>query len=278
MQANQSPFINRQRMTRVLAVWFALTGLFILVSFAARGRGSQEKSQIKLSVESGRPVAEAILKLEAKYGWVITYEDPRYVHDSDIADVTLSVRKDLDKYKPGEAPKVLVPRGGVLEFTYDVVPDTNLPAYPARVVQQLLDAQAARSNGGRFRLETSGQFMHVIPTMIKNSEGSLAPQEPVFDTIISLPAVERSVYDKLKSICAAVTQSTGIPIDLGTIPDNWLRRERDQQGATRQRARDVLVSTFETMDYGTKLSWRLLYGPREKRYALNIRYVQKHGG
>ena len=34
--------------------------------------------------------------------------------------MTLKVRKDLDKYKPGEALKVIVPKGGALEFTYDV--------------------------------------------------------------------------------------------------------------------------------------------------------------
>lgn len=66
MQANQSPSITHQRVTRVLAVWLILTGLFILLSFAVRGRESQGVSRIKLSVEDPRPVAEAILKLEEK--------------------------------------------------------------------------------------------------------------------------------------------------------------------------------------------------------------------
>jgi hypothetical protein len=278
MNANQSSSINLQRRIRVLGVCFALTGLFTLVISAVRGRDSQGASQIKLSVEDPRPVAEAILKLEAKHGWIITYEDPRYVHESEIADVTLKVRRDLDKYKPGEAPRVFVPRGGVLEFTYDVVPNTNLPTDPARVVQKLLDAQAARGNGGRFRLETVGQIMHVIPTMIKNREGALVPQESVLDTIISLPAEDRTVYRKMESICAAIHRATGIPVVLGTIPDNWFSRERDQQGAKNQKARDVLVSTFESMDSGTNLSWQLFYGPGTKRYSLNIHYAQKQSG
>ncbi len=137
MQANQSSSINRRRLTRVLVMCFALTGLFILVSFALRVQGAQGVSQVKLSVDHPRPVAEAILRLANKYGWIITYEDPRYVHETDVVDVTLSVRKDLDKYKPGEAPKVLGPRGGVLELTYDVVPNINTPPYPAMVVQKL---------------------------------------------------------------------------------------------------------------------------------------------
>jgi hypothetical protein len=275
MQANLSLSINRQRVTHMFVVCFGLAGLLILVIFAARARGSQGMSQIKLSVDDPRPVAKAIEMLEEKYGWVITYEDPRYVHESEIADVALKVRRDLDKYKPGEVPPVLVPKGGALEFTSDVVPGTNLPAYPARVVQQLLDAQAARDNGGRFRLETSGQIMHVIPTMIKNSEGSLVPQESVLDAIIFLPAEERTGEEKLESVCAAIGRATNIPVVIGTIPTNWFFRHIDQQGAVREKARDVLVNMFETMtrDSETKLSWRLFYGPGTKRYALNIHMV-----
>ncbi len=41
-----------------------------------------------VTVQSGRPVAEAIQELEKRYGWQITYEDPPYVHYSDITDVT----------------------------------------------------------------------------------------------------------------------------------------------------------------------------------------------
>jgi len=263
-------------MARVLVACLALAGLFILLIFAVRKPSSQEVIQKKLSVESGRPVAEAILRLEGKYGWVITYEDPRYVHDSEIADVTLEVRRDLEKYKPGEAPKVLVPRGGSLEFTYDVVPGTNLPLDPAKVVQRLLDAQALRSNGGRFRLESKSKIMHVIPTAMKNSDGTLVPQGSVLDTIISLPAVDRTIYEKMESICAAITRAGNMQVELGTIPTNLFLQHQDHQGVVSQTAREVLVDTFEKMDYGTNLSWRLLYGPGTKKYILNIHIVSKH--
>jgi hypothetical protein len=59
----------------------------------------------------------------------MTYEDPRYVYSGEIKDVTLSVRRDLDKYMPGEAPRVLIPRGDTLTFDYDVTSDTNRPSY-----------------------------------------------------------------------------------------------------------------------------------------------------
>ncbi len=278
MQANQSISFNRQRITRVLVVCFVLTGLFISVSFAVRGRNSQGVSEIRVSVEDSRPVCKAIETLEKKYGWVITYEDPRYVHDSEIADSNLKIRKDLNNYKSDETTKLLVPRGGSLEFTYDVVSNTNLPVDPAMVVQKLLDAQAARDNGGRFRLETKGQIMHVIPTAIKNSAGGLAHQESALDTIISLPSGERTVLQKLENICAAISRAINIPVVLGTVPDHWFSQRRDQRGATNQRARDVLVDTFETMGYGTDLSWWLYYSPTFKKYLLHIHFVSKREG
>ena len=59
-----------------------MIGLFILMGFVARGRSLQGVSEVKLSVEDPRPVAQAIEILKEKYGWVITYEDP-YVHERD---------------------------------------------------------------------------------------------------------------------------------------------------------------------------------------------------
>ncbi|MFN7947559.1 MAG: hypothetical protein U0Z53_19575 [Blastocatellia bacterium] len=275
MQAKQSLTANYQRTIPILATCITIIGLFILMNSAARARSSQGMRQVKLSVEDPRPVAKLIEMLEEEYGWVITYEDPRYVYANDIEDVTLKVCRDLDKYKPGEAPKVLVPRGGILEFTYDVAPDTKLPTDPVVVVQRLLDAQAASSHGSRFRLEKSGIALHVVPAAIKNKEGKLVPQGSVLDTVISLPAGERTILQKLESLCGAISRATSIPVELGTIPDNWFSRRQNRQGATNQKARDILVNTFATMDHGANLSWQLFYGPGTRRYILNIHLVRR---
>jgi Protein of unknown function (DUF1553)/Protein of unknown function (DUF1549) len=258
----------------------AVTGKLDLTGYAAHRPGSQELNALKISVEDGRPVSKAIETLEDKYGWIITYEDPRYVHNSEIVDVALKVRRDLDQYKPGEVPPVLVPKGGALEFTYLVEPGTNLPTDPARVVQNLLDAQNASGNAGRFRLETSPQIMHVIPTTMKNAGGALVPQVSALDTIISLPAVERSVERKMAAICETVSRASDIPMVLGSYPTNSFIQSSDRQGATNQKARDVLVDTFESMtkESGPCLSWRLNYSPGYKRYVLNIHVVSKPKG
>src|SRR5262245_2834947 len=273
MQTNLFTSFDRRHAVHVLSVCFILSVFFTLLIFAVRSRGSQGVSQNKVSVESGRPVADAILKLEAQYGWIITYEDPRYVHDSEISDVTLQVRRDLDKYKPGEAPKVLVPKGGLLEFTYDVASDTKLPSDPALVVQKLLDAQEARNHGGSFRLERSEDILHVIPKAFKNSDGQIVQQESILDTVISLPEGKRTVEQKIESICAAISQSTKTPVWLGQYPTNLFHQHRDNQVVSGMSARDVLLETFKSMNRRTNLSWQLFYDPSFKIYMLNIHIV-----
>src|SRR6266436_4893344 len=176
------PGSNRLRKIRVLAVMFlAVAGILTVATYASRGRGVQANRKVKLSVQDPRPLAKAIETLESRNGWIITYEDPRYVNESEIADVTASVRRDLNNFKAGEAPKVLIPKGGPLSIEYEVDPTTNNPADSTRVVQQLLDAQSRSGNAGKFRLERNGEVIHVIPTAVKNTAGVLAPQESVLD-------------------------------------------------------------------------------------------------
>src|SRR5262245_24782124 len=114
MRANRSPSIKHRRVTRAPILCFAFAARFALASFAARRQDSQELNALKISVEDPRPVSKAIETLEDKYGWIITYEDPRYVH-----------------------------------------------------------------------------------TTMKNSDGALVPQGSALDTVISLPAEERTVERKM---------------------------------------------------------------------------------
>src|SRR5687768_12629780 len=117
-----------------------LLGLTVVVvittMLAVAGSSMHEPGKDRISVDDARPVARAAETLEQKYGWVVTYEDPRYAHESDLVDVTEKVRKDLDEYKPGQAPKLFVPKGGQLDFEYDVDPLTKTPVSAHLVVQQ----------------------------------------------------------------------------------------------------------------------------------------------
>ncbi len=275
-------------LVRGRSAWFVLflVCLTVAVVIGAPRRMSISSVQVAgtehLSVNNGRPVAEAAWELEKRYGWVITYEDPIYVNGSEINDVTLQVRRDLDKYKPGQAPKVLVPKGGSLAITFKLTSDDNTPVRPESVVQKLLEVNGAAGNGGIFRLEVSGPIVHVIPTAYKNITGTLVPLQPVLDSLISIPAEERTGMQSLKALCAAVSEVTQTKVVVGTVDRNLFAGHSYQLGAKDEKARDFLVRLLGNVRVAgrlddTDLSWRLLFDPTEKFYALNIHGVRKPG-
>ncbi|NOT63378.1 MAG: hypothetical protein HOP19_24475 [Acidobacteria bacterium] len=245
---------------------------FLLV-ITAYGQGSQN---VKLMVDDPRPVAKFAELLEGKYGWIITYEDPLYENQSDIMDVTLKVRRDLDKYPPGQAPKVLIPKGGKLEVNYQVMPSTNRPSDPIVVMQKVLEAQATSDNGGRFRLEKAGRGVHIIPDTIKNKEGKWTQQRPVLDILVTLSSGEKTVLKKLEDLCVILSRATNLQIGLGAYP-TMFGQLKDRKGAKNQRAREVLLDTFTALGDSANLSWQLLYDPGVKMYLLNIYHVRRQG-
>ncbi len=276
MKANRVPRdAGRSQACLLIVLSIAVFRLVIMPGFAASRlelpeNVPQRVNKINISVQDGRPVAKAIMILEAKYGWVITYEDPRYVHADDIADVTEKVRRDLHKYPRGRAPKVLVPKGGALSFDYDDRSQTKLPRDPGVVVQQLLIAQAASANGGKFRMEKGDNIIHVIPTAIKASSGKLAAHKSVLDAVITLPPKERNGLQALEAVCAAVSKATQTRVMVGTIPLNLFLQHKVEHGARSRKARQALVQLLQNVNHGMNLSWQLFYDPGMKIYVLNI--------
>lgn len=279
MLANITGYVLSRRIKSRL-LWLLCLTLFGIITALGlvAGQGVQVGEQggqvvSRLSAQDPRPLANAIQILEARTGIAITYEDPLYVHSSEVTDVTSTVRRDISNFRPGEAPKVLIPKGGTIAVDYNVIPGTNRPTDPETVVQQLVSAHNLSGNAGRFRVEKSGQIIHVIPTAYKNREGALTPQPPVLDAIISLPGEERTGLQTLEAICDAVSRETQIQVVLGTVPLNLFIRHHDRQEWVNQKARDILVSLLESTKQGVNLSWRLLYDPTVGRYALNIHAV-----
>ncbi len=255
---------------------------FVMAGFVmSRGRAAPERKdlteevpqgrkKVSLAVQDPRPVARAITMLEARYGWVITYEDPRYAYASDIADITEKVRRDLNKYPKGQAPRVLIPKGGDLSFEYDVIAETNLPSNPGVVVRQLLNAQAASANSARFRLEKSKAIIHVIPKAIKDGSGRSMPQQSLLETLVTLRSEERTGLRTLEALTESIGKTTQFRIVVGNVPLGLFLRHKDQHGVAGQKAREALVELLQRVSPGRPLSWRLLYDPGLKMYVLNI--------
>jgi hypothetical protein len=220
---------------------------------------------VHVSVNDPRPVAAAVLELEKKYGRIITYEDPRLVHATDLLDVTEAVRRDLANYPSGKAPRVIGPKGGQINFEY------NETASLGTIIRKLLSMP--HQNSARFRMEEGNGIIHIIPKAIKNRSGELATTHSVLDYPVNVPELDRNGIQTLKALCAAISDASGIRVVVGTIPTNLFLRYKDQKGASAEKGRDFLVKFLQRAGAGTKLSWRLLYDPGMKMYALNVHTV-----
>jgi hypothetical protein len=223
---------------------------------------------LTLSVNDGRPVAYAMEILESRHGTVITYEDPLYMHETEIVDHTIPAYKQANLF----GRRALSPKGGSLEITYQMSPGPVRLDEMRHVIQRILDAHTERNNPGRFRLQQEGEIFHVIPAQYRDSSGRLVNTGSILDAPISFPEQERSVLKTLELIKNAVSQARGIKIEFGTVPANLLNRTSSRQGATNEKARDVLVRALKATN--TKLSWWIFYAPGWKMYTFNVHWVR----
>ena len=222
-----------------------------------------------ITVQDPRPVAKAIEELESRYGWQITYEDPPYVHASDIADVTQSVRRD-PSLAAGE--RILIPKGGRLTFT---VPSAPAAEQQAAAVAGLVKSFNASRNGNLFGVVQGSRLIHVTPQQITGRAGKVEPVKPLLDTAITLPAKQRTSFELLEAICDELSAITKGTVVVGTTPVNLLASKMSSIGASKEPARAVLERLVLAQDKA--LSWQLFYDPGLKWYVLNLHVVADAG-
>ena len=274
MHKNEGSPGGRKRDNYLLLLLCSITLAVLVASMvSATGKGLQEPNEVSLSVNGARPVAMAAEMLEKTYGWIITYEDPPYVHESDLVDVTELVRRDLDKFKPGQAPKVVAPKGGELTFKYHIDPATKKPDNSAVVVQQLLDAYAIAGNPGVFRLDRDGARLHIVASAVKGKDGVLVSSRSILDTPITVSTQKRNGLQLLDAFCSAVSEASGTRVVLGAAPATQFYRHQTESGTKDQRARDFLTHELDLVTGQPKLSWHVLYDATTKTYYLNIHGV-----
>jgi hypothetical protein len=268
MRVDWRHLYSRFRVIHLLVIFLSFTvALNIKNAAMIVVRQGLDQPPEKLSVNDPRPVAEAVKQLQEKYGWIITYEDPRLSNESDLLDET------DPKYRqahPG-GRRALAPKGGRLEVDYFVSPVTGKPENPGALLQLLLNAHAASANPGRFELKQTGQIFHVIPSQIKDASGRWVHQTSILDIPITFPEKERSVFETLETVTRSLSSASQMRIVIGTIPLNLFVRLRTTQSASSEPAREALIRTLESTN--RKFSWRLLYDPGMKMFALNVRSV-----
>lgn len=211
-----------------------------------------------LSVDAARPVMNAVVTLEQRYGWIVTYEDPPYAYSEDLQDRTVVA---------GSKRRALAPKGGRLEVLG--LPGSSESADPAALVNRVLDAHAASHAGERtFRVIRSSQMLHVVPMRLRDPEGEWKPIRPVLDAAVTIPQQSMTLQAFVDALSQQLTSTTGVPVATGVVPYHLFTETKVTIAASKEPARDVLVRALNAS--GARLSWLLLYDAFDRKYVLNI--------
>jgi hypothetical protein len=212
-----------------------------------------------ISVVSYRPLADAILELETRYGWVVTYEDPFYEFQGDITEY---VRRDGKR-----GPTIVSPFERTLRFKYQEAD----AARPQGVLLSLLNEYHA---GGydMFRLSNQGSIYHVVPSFSRNTKGVMVPRQSRLDARITLADGERTVGAMVREIVDEVARRSGSKITVGLTPFHLMSSAKVRGSAANEPARDVLVRTLAAT--GSPISWAIYCLPEPNECALNLQVVR----
>lgn len=191
---------------------------------------------------------------------MVTYEDPPYEYADDLEDVTAAVRKDGDLSK-----RVFGPRSGSLIFSYPIPAGAGADAREA-AVRALADTFNTESDGARFQVVAQQPYLHIVPTMSRNTAGVLEGRRSLLDVTVSMPAQEKALMEAVTDLLQRLTESNGVEVGLGTVPNNLMLQTKTSTYADNENARAVLQRFLAASD--RRLSWRLYRTPGHS--ALNI--------
>jgi len=111
-------------------------------------------------------------------------------------------------------------------------------------------------------------LLHVVPLSIRNAGGDWVESSSILRHRISITPADRNAVEMLNEICEALSRAAGSKVGFASGPLRALYASRTSQGANNEPARDVLMRTLEGA--GGSMTWKLLFAPDVRMYALNI--------
>jgi hypothetical protein len=249
-----------------VAIFGCLTGGALLVPPAA--------ASDQTIIDSPRPVAAAIKKIEAVYGWPVTYEDPPYAFSGDLVDMAA-------RYSKPDAAPWPVPRGGTFALQLESAAKLEFGERSSEgsardAILAMLKSYSASVGGDElFTLTESDGLFHVVPVQRKDRSGKLEKIAPLLDAPLSISPNQANGDDVLTTFCKAVTQQTGEQVHLVT---NWQSPSAYTFPAPRsgETARSYLSRFLAGEGWPAPVSYALHYQPN-LGYQLSVQRVFTEG-
>lgn len=210
--------------------------------------------------EGARPVAEAVRQIEQISGQPIAYEDPPLGDPAAMIPMVVSTQ--------GRDPELMAPKAGRLAF--DGPADGSREA-AAAAVRAALGAYAAGDPAARFALREDAGLLQVVPLETRDATGRAVAATSALDARIALAPKPRTALEALDEILERLSAALGQPVGRGAAPLAALAGRKIALSAEGEPAREVLARLVAAT--GMRLSWRLLYDPGLREYALNLAEV-----
>jgi hypothetical protein len=171
---------------------------------------TQTENTIHIADNSPRPLSQVGDALRLKYGWFIAYEDSRYSAKLDILE------------RPGPAgTTLLVPAGGAFSVDVPGGPSDTPPA--EKTLGLIVDAYNQSKNPGKFELRKIGDNgFDLVGVGAQDDKGKMTLQDPILDSAITVPNVQRTATETVRLICETVSKQTHVPVTLGITPRTWM--------------------------------------------------------
>ena len=252
---------------------FQMIAITILGLVSVGGVSSQDRT---LSVDSHRALDAAVDQLHARYGWVITYQDPPYEYPDDLVNIT----------PPGTmvdgilARKHMVPRKRSVTVAYSE-PKTGSPEDKHKTLDEIVKG-FREAGAGEFRIHHRGPVSHIVPKTVRRASGGWEQVSSLCDIEVSFPPAMRTIHESVMLILSQVSQRMGTHIFAGLMPWNRMLNGVYMTGAQNENACDALVEVLESVNFrraemhapmihGT---WAMLYDPTIKQYAFNVSFIE----
>lgn len=216
-------------------------------------------TKAKFTVDYVRPMESVAYTLIQKYGWKITFEEAPLEYAGDIVDVTRDLSRGI---------RVFNPRGGLLEFSYELGPDGDPPADPRLVLLSAINAYHNADLPGRYTLLVADGYFHIVPIERTNAQGVAEAIHSPLNAAVTVDGNNRLPALVLHDTLRAVEAATGYRIILGHSPFSRGQQPGIQQRFENLQARSVLKALIAT----TKRSriWYMMFNSRTKTYYLSI--------
>jgi hypothetical protein len=211
------------------------------------------------TVDYVRPLESVVYTFVQEYGWPITFEEAPLLYSGDIVDVTRNFtlgRRALD------------PRGGRLEFSYQIGVDDAPPNDPAPVLRAAIEAYHRGGFPGQYELLSAEGYFHIVPTARANATGTPEPIQSPFDAVITIDGAGRPPELVVKELVQSVRSISGYQVVIGRTPFLPGEQPPIDQRFENAGARAVLRSIIRAT--GRLRIWYLMYDIGGRRYYFSI--------